>query len=126
METCILGQWFKAPGEEVKAGDLLFSYETDKASFEEEAAVDGILLARYYEEGDEVPVLSEIALIGEKGRFSRKGPSPERGPRRLPQKKNRPGSLSFLWIRKHVCRGVFPHRHWPAIWQRSWGLTFMP
>lgn len=67
VETCILGQWFKAPGEEVKAGDLLFSYETDKASFEEEAAVDGILLARYYEEGDEVPVLSEIALIGEKG-----------------------------------------------------------
>lgn len=67
VETCILGQWFKAPGEEVKTGDLLFSYETDKASFEEEAKADGILLVRYFEEGDEVPVLSEVALIGERG-----------------------------------------------------------
>lgn len=67
VETCILGQWYKKPGDEVKAGDLLFSYETDKAAFDEEAKADGILLARYFEEGDEVEVLAPVAVIGNPG-----------------------------------------------------------
>ena len=67
VESCILGQWFKEVGEEVSEGDLLFSYETDKASFEEEAKVNGILLTTFYEEGDEIPVLNTIAVIGQKG-----------------------------------------------------------
>jgi pyruvate dehydrogenase E2 component (dihydrolipoamide acetyltransferase) len=67
VETCILGQWYKTVGEEVSVGDLLFSYETDKASFEEEAKADGILLAKFYNEGDEVPVLVNVAVIGQKG-----------------------------------------------------------
>jgi len=66
VETCILGQWYKEVGDEVKTGDILFSYETDKASFEEEAKADGFLLARYFEAGEEVPVLAEVALIGGK------------------------------------------------------------
>jgi pyruvate dehydrogenase E2 component (dihydrolipoamide acetyltransferase) len=67
VETCILGQWYKSVGEEVNEGDLLFSYETDKASFEEEAKENGILLAAFFEEGDEIPVLSNVAVIGQKG-----------------------------------------------------------
>jgi pyruvate dehydrogenase E2 component (dihydrolipoamide acetyltransferase) len=67
VETCILGQWYKEPGDPVKQGDPLFSYETDKASFEEEAKADGILLTRLFEAGEEVPVLAEIAWIGEVG-----------------------------------------------------------
>jgi pyruvate dehydrogenase E2 component (dihydrolipoamide acetyltransferase) len=67
VESCILGQWYKSVGEEVHEGDLLFSYETDKSSFEEEAKTDGILLAVFFEEGDEVPVLSNVAVIGTKG-----------------------------------------------------------
>jgi pyruvate dehydrogenase E2 component (dihydrolipoamide acetyltransferase) len=67
VETCIMGQWYKETGEEVKAGELLFSYETDKASFDEEAKADGILLVRYFEAGEEVPVLMEIGVIGERG-----------------------------------------------------------
>ncbi len=66
VETCILGQWYKEIGDEVHSGDILFSYETDKASFEEEAKTDGFLLVRYFEAGDEVPVLTEIAVIGGK------------------------------------------------------------
>lgn len=66
VESCILGQWYKSVGEEVKEGDLLFSYETDKASFEEEAKTGGVLLATFFEEGDEVPVLVNVAVIGEK------------------------------------------------------------
>lgn len=67
VETCILGQWYKSVGETVKTGDILFSYETDKASFEEEAKADGVLLAVFFNEGDEIPVLSNIAVIGQPG-----------------------------------------------------------
>ena len=67
VETCIMGQWYKSVGEKVKTGDILFSYETDKASFEEEAKADGVLLATFYGEGDEVPVLVNVAVIGATG-----------------------------------------------------------
>jgi len=67
VESCILGQWYKEVGEEVSEGDLLFSYETDKASFEEEAKENGILLATFFEEGDEIPVLENVAVIGKAG-----------------------------------------------------------
>jgi pyruvate dehydrogenase E2 component (dihydrolipoamide acetyltransferase) len=67
VETCIMGQWYKSVGEEVSEGDILFSYETDKASFEEEAKSSGTLLAIFYNEGDEVPVLTNVAVIGNKG-----------------------------------------------------------
>lgn len=67
VESCIITKWFKKKGEEVNTNDLLFSYETDKASFEETAKVSGILLDIYFNEGDEAPVLSQIAVIGKPG-----------------------------------------------------------
>ncbi len=67
VESCILTEWYKSPGDSVSKGDLLFAYETDKAAFEEEAPEDGILLVRFYEEGDEVPVLLNVAVIGAEG-----------------------------------------------------------
>ena len=67
VETCIIGEWYKKKGDTVKAGDTLFSYETDKASFEEEAKADGVLLDVFFAEGDEVPVLVNVAVIGAAG-----------------------------------------------------------
>lgn len=67
VESCILGSWHKKPGESVREGDLLFSYETDKAAFEEEAKCDGVILTTYFKEGDEVPVLAVMGLIGNPG-----------------------------------------------------------
>ncbi len=67
VESCILTEWYKSAGDQVAQGDLLFAYETDKASFEEEAQADGVLLARFYDEGDEVPVLVNVAVIGAEG-----------------------------------------------------------
>ncbi len=67
VETCILGEWVKKKGDAVKVGDILFSYETDKASFEEDAKEDGILLDVFFAEGDEVPVLVNVAVIGAAG-----------------------------------------------------------
>ena len=67
VETCILTDWFLKKGDEVSAGDLLFAYETDKASFDEVADADGILLDIFFSAGDEVPVLTNVAVIGEEG-----------------------------------------------------------
>ncbi|MBP5750503.1 MAG: lipoyl domain-containing protein [Firmicutes bacterium] len=44
VESCIITNWNKKPGDPVAVGDVLFSYETDKAAFEEEAQVPGTLL----------------------------------------------------------------------------------
>ncbi len=67
VETCIITKWFKSKGDNVSAGEILFSYETDKAAFDLESPADGILLDRFYDEGAEVPVLVNVAVIGMKG-----------------------------------------------------------
>ncbi len=67
VESCIITEWYKKKGEKVEEGETLFSYETDKASFEENAPASGILLDVFYEDGDEVPVLVNVAVIGEEG-----------------------------------------------------------
>lgn len=67
VETCIITEWHKQKGDQVKVGDILFSYETDKASFEEESKDEGVLLEIFYKEDDEVPVLATVAVIGETG-----------------------------------------------------------
>ena len=67
VESCIITRWNKAVGDQVKAGDVLFEYETDKASFEEEAKEDGVLLAILAEEGDDVPCFENVAVIGQPG-----------------------------------------------------------
>jgi pyruvate dehydrogenase E2 component (dihydrolipoamide acetyltransferase) len=67
VETCIITKWFKKKGDSVSVGDILFSYETDKASFDLEATENGVLLDTYYNEGDEVPVLVNVAVLGKKG-----------------------------------------------------------
>jgi pyruvate dehydrogenase E2 component (dihydrolipoamide acetyltransferase) len=67
VETCIITKWFKSPGENVRTGDLLLSYETDKAAFDLESPADGILLGVFFNEGSEVPVLINVAVIGQAG-----------------------------------------------------------
>ena len=67
VESCIITTLHKKKGDIVKKGDVLFSYETDKASFEEESPADGTVLACFYGEGDEVPVLENMMIIGEPG-----------------------------------------------------------
>jgi len=67
VETCIITKWFKKKGDPVATGEILFSYETDKAAFDLESPSDGILLDVFYEEGAEVPVLVNVAVIGQGG-----------------------------------------------------------
>jgi pyruvate dehydrogenase E2 component (dihydrolipoamide acetyltransferase) len=67
VETCIITRWFKQKGDPVRTGDILFSYETDKAAFDMEAPADGTLLEIFYGEGSEVPVLVNVAVLGSVG-----------------------------------------------------------
>jgi pyruvate dehydrogenase E2 component (dihydrolipoamide acetyltransferase) len=67
VETCMITKWFKNKGEKVLPGDILFSYETDKAAFDLESPAEGILLEKFFEEGAEVPVLANVAVIGIEG-----------------------------------------------------------
>jgi pyruvate dehydrogenase E2 component (dihydrolipoamide acetyltransferase) len=67
VESCIITELKKKVGDPVKKGEVLFSYETDKASFEEESPADGTVLAVFASEGDEVPVLDRMMIIGEEG-----------------------------------------------------------
>jgi pyruvate dehydrogenase E2 component (dihydrolipoamide acetyltransferase) len=67
VESCLIGKWHKRVGETVAVGDVLFTYETDKATFDETAKTAGTLLAIFYEEGDDVPCLEPVCVIGEPG-----------------------------------------------------------
>ena len=67
VESCILTKWHVKVGDTVKVGDNLFSYETDKSAFDQQAETDGEVLALFCEEGDEVPVLTNVCVIGNKG-----------------------------------------------------------
>ena len=67
VESCIIGEWQKKVGDSVKMGDILFTYETDKASFECESTAEGTLLEIFYEAGDEVPCLENVCAVGPHG-----------------------------------------------------------
>ena len=93
VESCVIGEWFKKVGDDVGEGELLFSYETDKAVFEEAAKVSGKLLAVFFGVGDDVPCLETVAVIGAEGEDisgwacapSRRRFPPPRCRRRLPR-----------------------------------------
>ena len=67
VESCIISNWAKKPGDKVAEGDTLFTYETDKATFDEEAKISGTMLAVFFAEGDDVPCLTNVCVIGEPG-----------------------------------------------------------
>lgn len=67
VESCILTEWHKKKGDAVKVGDLLFTYETDKSTIDETSEAEGILLEQFAKEGDDVPVMTNVCVIGQEG-----------------------------------------------------------
>ena len=67
VESCFIIKWNKKVGDKVKAEELICEVETDKAVFEVEAPEAGTILKIFYKEGDDVPVLNTIAIIGQPG-----------------------------------------------------------
>ena len=61
VESCIITNWNKKPGDTVAVGDILFSYETDKSTFDEPAQLSGTMLAILVNEGAKFT----LAVIGE-------------------------------------------------------------
>ncbi len=67
VESCLILAWKKTEGDTISKGDVICEVETDKATFEVEAPADGTVLRTLFAEGDDVPVLTPIAYIGEPG-----------------------------------------------------------
>lgn len=67
VESAIILAWHVAVGDEVEVGELLCEIETDKATLEIESSAAGVLLAQLCQPGDEAPVMSNIAVIGQAG-----------------------------------------------------------
>lgn len=67
VESCIISEWCKKVGDTVKVGDTLFNYETDKASFSCDAEAEGTILAEFFKADDDVPCLTNVAVIGAPG-----------------------------------------------------------
>ena len=83
VESCIVTEFKKKPGDKGAVGDILFSYETDKASFDEESKFEGTVLACLFKDYDEIPVLTNVMVIGNPGEsfaeFAPDGAAPAEG-----------------------------------------------
>ena len=77
VESCIVTEFKKKVGDKVAVGDVLFSYETDKASFDEDAKVEGTVLACFFNDNDEIPCLTNVMVIGEPGESFSESPATE-------------------------------------------------
>ena len=67
VETCVLTKWLKQKGEKVEEGEVLFTYETDKSTLEQEAPVSGTVLEIFFGEDSDVPVMTNVCVLGEPG-----------------------------------------------------------
>lgn len=60
-------RWFKKEGEPLRCGEVLCEVETEKAVFEVESPVDGVLLKILAPAGARVPVFAVIGIVGAPG-----------------------------------------------------------
>ncbi|MFC2015489.1 dihydrolipoamide acetyltransferase family protein [Chloroflexota bacterium] len=67
VDSVTLVAWHKVEGDTVNQGEMLFAIETDKAVLDIEAPASGVLRRVMAQPGDDVPVLSAIALIAAPG-----------------------------------------------------------
>ncbi len=67
VESSIIVGWKKQVGDTVKEGDALCEVETDKTTVDVESPASGVLLAQFFKTGDDVPVMVNIAAIGQSG-----------------------------------------------------------
>lgn len=63
MDSGTLVEWMKAPGDEVKRGDIIAVVETQKGAIEIEVFEDGVLEELLANPGDEIPVGRTLAYI---------------------------------------------------------------
>lgn len=57
-------QWFAAEGDSVRRGEPILEIETDKANMDVEAPADGVLRKVFNGDGETVPVLQVVGIVG--------------------------------------------------------------
>jgi pyruvate dehydrogenase E2 component (dihydrolipoamide acetyltransferase) len=65
MTEGAIARWFRAEGDAVRKGDILFEVETDKATMDYEAPEDGVLTRIVVPAGVTVPCGTLVALLNE-------------------------------------------------------------
>lgn len=79
MEVALV-RWAKNPGEQVRAGDVLFEVDTGKAIVEVQAYSDGILVEHLVKDGDLVSPHQVVGRILAPGEGSARQPDPAPSP----------------------------------------------
>jgi len=67
VETCLILSWKKREGDPIREGETLVEVETDKAAFEVPSTAGGTVLKLLRAEGEDVPVLAALAVVGQPG-----------------------------------------------------------
>ncbi len=67
MEEGQIVNWLVDEGDAVEEGEVILEVLSDKTNFEVEAPASGVLLKKFYEADDVVPVTEVIGYIGEEG-----------------------------------------------------------
>ncbi len=93
MTEGVVVRWHRKDGERVTAGELLVTVETDKATYDLEAAAGGTLHV-VVQEGEEVPIHTVIAEIGGAPvQADTASTPPAAGPAVQPRTASRPGRI---------------------------------
>ena len=91
VDTVTLVSWYKKEGQAVTQGEMLFAIETDKATLDIEAPASGVLRRVRAAPGDEVKILSVIAVIAAEEEILEKIPAtPGAEPARRPARSQPP------------------------------------
>ena len=120
VESCILTSWKVKEGDTVKSGQVVASIETDKATFDVESPGDGLVLARFFEEGADIPVLTSIAVLGQPGedisqlRPGAGGTSVEATPQHSPSIMNVTAAPVASFAPVDPCAGISPRAVTPS------------
>ena len=67
MTEGVVAEWHKKVGDSIESGEVLAEIETDKATMEFESFQEGVLLHIGVEKGQNAPVDSILAILGENG-----------------------------------------------------------
>lgn len=67
VEECLLSKWRIKVGDVIAEKDIICDIETDKSAIEVEASAGGTVLALFGSEGDLIPVLQTIVVVGNPG-----------------------------------------------------------
>ncbi len=67
MQEGVLNTWLKEIGDSISRGEVVAEIESDKATLELEAQVEGVLLHKLQDPGAIVPVGANVGIVGSEG-----------------------------------------------------------